>query len=222
MKNIIEQFKSLASQADVAAAAAADKKTLTNSLAWLSFFILKDATIQDKVHLGRMVAKDGTHEQHKGQVSKGRSVLEFLAGGGSVALKDGSIVTMESLKEFSSDNLPTLALSSIYAGMKKDKPEADASELARKEAEKLLSERHGLPVVELKKLLGADYDSELKACVAEVQASIIEAKRAAAVESVPSIIAALANLPAHAVQEVINAAKALLAADADARNAKVA
>lgn len=118
----IEAFKKTASRLAIVNVAVAEKKSLTNSLAWQALFIASQGTLQEQVSLTRLVSKDAPYASQKATVSKAKAVLEHFKEHGSITTKDGATVSFDAVKASDADKMQETALSSLYSAIKTDKP----------------------------------------------------------------------------------------------------
>lgn len=208
--NMIEAFKKQALRLSEAVTNAKEKQTLTNTLAWLAFFIESKGMLADKTGLKRLVAKGAECESAKAARSKALSVFSHL--------KDGNVITVEAksydlayFKQFSADNLPDISLSVLYREMRKEHAESTFEALVEENATAALEAKHNLPLAEIQELLGSDafnaeFD-EAKADARKVLNAEAEAKQA---NNLADIKKAIAALSPEAQQEVAEYVIALL------------
>lgn len=136
----ITQFEQTAKRLAIVNVAVAEKKSLTNSLAWQAFFIAAKGTLQEQTAMIRLVAKDAPYASQKATVSKAKAVLEHFKEHGHITTKDGATVDYELVKSSDAEKMQKTALSSLYSAIKADKPmkaaisEKDAFELGAAKA----------------------------------------------------------------------------------------
>lgn len=211
--NQIETFKATAQEYNQAKAAAGKKTSLSNTLIGQALYIHMQGTLQDRIALKNYVAKGEAGEAFKQFRSRGIAIADYFSNADVVTMKDGSEVTAETIKAGSFENLPAVALSSVYAAIKADAKEANSDETRHKQALALGMESENVSKEDAKAASEADKQRWLQTGLAMLDAE--EAKQASETreQAIARIVAEITAL---------NASEEVLAALAEVSEAQAA
>lgn len=201
--NQIETFKKTAAEYNNAKAAAGKKTSLSNTLIGQALYIHMQGTLQDRIALKNYVAKGEAGEAFKQFRSRGIAIADYFSNADAVTMKDGSEVTAETIKAGSFENLPAIALSSVYAAIKADAKEANSDETRTKQALALGMESEGVSKEDAKAASDADKQRWLQTGLAMLDAQDAQAANETREQAIARIVAEITAL--NAGEEVLDA-----------------
>lgn len=219
--NHIEVFKSTAKAVNQAKEAASGKTSLSNSLAWQAFFILKDGKSADKLELKRLVSKEGELQAFRGIVSKAKATLDAIEEGIELAVIFGKgeneveiLVNDAELSVYSFQNQPNFALSAIYSAIKaSDKQQTLEKEVISLARDALMEAHNASDLKEVKELLGeAIFNAQFEAEKDKARASLEAMNKKAVQSPIEIALNALNHLTVDELRQVAINAEAIATA----------
>lgn len=211
IQKLIETAQAI-SQANDASAAGKSHK---NAFAWQALMIMHKGFLQDKAALEGMIKKGGQLHHCRSYVSKAKTVLNTITQGVNISIDD-AILSEETLKAYSFDNLPPFTLSSIYTEIKKEARQEEESNVleaqAHAEAVLALEEQFNQPIAELQALMPERYESLYQEAKDNALASLTAANAAQSVQSIIEQVLALTPAQQAEVLAALNSAQVAQAA----------
>lgn len=200
------------SQANDASAAG---KLHKNTFAWQAAMIMHKGFLQDKAALEGLIKKGGKLHHCRSYVSKAKTVLNTILAGVSINIGD-AILSEETLKAYSFDNLPPFTLSSIYTEIKKEARQEEESNVleAQAHASAILSleEQFNQPVSELQALMPERYESLYQEAKDNALAALHAESSIATVQAIIAQVMALQPAQQAEVLAALNSAQVAQAA----------